>query len=403
MDANAVNNILIRFAQEGIQTPDAIEATKADILASMPEAVKESMANLSDDEKIASFMDAYFAGKKGVAEQAEPTQKKTIAPVTSSLSAEDAMSIQSYYDLNAEKMGLRASKSRVVCLLTDKPVLAAIHVNGAKLKPTIGENTEKNFDKWKDQLVDTPENKQAYAELKEAFMKGEEMEVYINPDAKEKNIGFTVETTDDNNQPVTLNMTKEDARDFLLTRVQGVIAATSENTIGISIRFIAKRNNSATDNEANAGIDGTVRVAVQNNKALKSNPDLKVCTCAILETNGQRTVNDQFNAKTAKYFSIYTGKNKSDGTPITRKVRMTGKTSVYVVERKPEYVTVFGQAVKAKGFGMTNKERAKVLENCRKAMALLTSDATKATSNAMRTARAQILQGRGTNSPMNFR
>lgn len=402
MDANAVNNILIRFAQEGIQTPDAIEATKADILASMPEAVKESMANLSDDEKIASFMDAYFAGKKGVAEQAEPTQKKTIAPVTSSLSAEDAMSIQNYYDLNAEKMGLRASKSRVVCLLTDKPVLAAIHVNGAKLKPTIGENTEKNFDKWKDQLVDTPENKQAYAELKEAFMKGEEMEVYINPDAKEKNIGFTVETTDDNNQPVTLNMTKEDARDFLLTRVQGVIAATSEDTIGISIRFIAKRNNSATDNEANAGIDGTVRVAVQNNKALKSNPDLKVCTCAILETNGQRTVNDQFNAKTAKYFSIYTGKNKSDGTPITRKVRMTGKTSVYVVERKPTYVTVFGQAVKAKGFGMTNKERAKVLENCRKAMALLTSDATKATSNAMRTARAQILQGRGTNSPMNF-
>lgn len=402
MDANAVNNILIRFAQEGIQTPDAIEATKADILASMPEAVKESMANLSDDEKIASFMDAYFAGKKGVAEQAEPTQKKTIAPVTSSLSAEDAMSIQNYYDLNAEKMGLRASKSRVVCLLTDKPVLAAIHVNGAKLKPTIGENTEKNFDKWKDQLVDTPENKQAYAELKEAFMKGEEMEVYINPDAKEKNIGFTVETTDDNNQPVTLNMTKEDARDFLLTRVQGVIAATSEDTIGISIRFIAKRNNSATDNEANAGIDGTVRVAVQNNKALKSNPDLKVCTCAILETNGQRTVNDQFNAKTAKYFSIYTGKNKSDGTPITRKVRMTGKTSVYAVERKPEYVTVFGQAVKAKGFGMTNKERAKVLENCRKAMALLTSDATKATSNAMRTARAQILQGRGTNSPMNF-
>lgn len=258
------------------------------------------------------------------------------------------------------------------------------------------------FDKWKDQLVDTPENKQAYAELKEAFMKGEEMEVYINPEAKEKNIGFTVETTDDNNQPVTLNMTKEDARDFLLTRVQGVIAATSEDTIGISIRFIAKRNNSATDNEANAGIDGTVRVAVQNNKALKSNPDLKVCTCAILETNGQRTVNDQFNAKTAKYFSIYTGKNKSDGTPITRKVRMTGKTSVYVVERKPEYVTVFGQAVKAKGFGMSNKERAKVLENCRKAMALLTSDATKATSNAMRTARAQILQGRGTNSPMNF-
>lgn len=402
MDANAVNNILIRFAQEGIQTPDAIEATKADILASMPEAVKESMANLSDDEKIASFMDAYFAGKKGVAEQAEPTQKKTIAPVTSSLSAEDAMSIQNYYDLNAEKMGLRASKSRVVCLLTDKPVLAAIHVNGAKLKPTIGENTEKNFDKWKDQLVDTPENKQAYAELKEAFMKGEEMEVYINPDAKEKNIGFTVETTDDNNQPVTLNMTKEDARDFLLTRVQGVIAATSEDTIGISIRFIAKKNNSATDNEANAGIDGTVRVAVQNNKALKSNPDLKVCTCTILETNGQRTVNDQFNAKTAKYFSIYTGKNKSDGTPITRKVRMTGKTSVYAVERKPEYVTVFGQAVKAKGFGMTNKERAKVLENCRKAMALLTSDATKATSNALRTARVQILQGRGTNSPMNF-
>ena len=76
--------------------------------------------------------------------------------------------------------------------------------------------------------------------------------------------------------------------------------------------------------------------------------------------------------------------------------------SILVRTSKPEYVTVFGQAVKAKGFGMTNKERAKVLENCRKAMALLTSDATKATSNAMRTARAQILQGRGTNSPMNF-
>lgn len=401
MDMNATSNILIRFAQEGIQTPDAIEATKADILATMPESVRESMADKSDDEKIASFMDAYFAGKKG-APAAAPTDKKEIAPVALTISSEDSLSIQNYYDLNAEKMGLRASQSRVVSILTDKPILAAIHVQGAKLRPTIGEKAEDKFNAWKDSLVDTDENKQAFAELKESFMKGEEMEVFVNPDAKEKVIGYKVETTDDNNQPTVLCLNKQDARDFLLTKVQGVIAARDENSVGISIKFITRKNKAANDNEANASVDGTIRVGIQNGKALREHPELRVCTCSIMETNGKREINDQFNAKSAKYFTIYTGKQKSDGTPITRKVRMSGKTEVYVVERNPEYVNTFGPAVRSKGFGLTTKERNKILESCQKAMALITMDASKADTNAMRTARAQILQKHGSVSAQNF-
>lgn len=398
---NAAQEVMLAMARRGITSPAEVESTKQAILAESPQALVAQLGDMSDDEKVLKLMDAWFLAKEGTAApSSNPTQRKETAPADAALTAEESMGIQSWLDLHAEEMGQRAAQSRVVCILTDRPVLAAIHVPDAKLTPSITEKTEESFKKWEDRLVDTPENRAAFAEMKAAFMKKEPMEVYINPDAKERAIGYTIETTDSQGQPQTLNLTKEAARDFLLVKVQGVIQARGEDSIGIRVKWTARKKPVSADNEANAAVRGTTSVTVLNRKALQNNPSLSRTTCVIAEVGGQKTVNNAFNAKTARYFEILTDKTDDQGKRLTRKQRLSGKTAVYNVERREEYVNDFGPAVKVKGTSMSKADRRKVHEAVINSLADMRH--TQVESNELRSALAQINRGNAAPAAVGF-
>lgn len=401
----ANQKLLLIFARNKIVEAAEIEATKQAIIASMPPALLAELEGQSDSEKACAGADAYFEALGGKADP-DPTQRKQTAPQDMSITAEDAIAVTDYLDLHAEENGKRAAKSRVLNILTDKPILASIIVPNAKLTPTIGEKTDANFAKWESMLVDTPENKQAYAELKAAFLKKEAMEVYVNPDAREKTIGWHVATTDGNDNPVNINLTKESAISFLLIKVQGVVQPRGENTVGIRIKWTAKKQPTAPNNESTAALSGTSSVTLLNRKALQANPGLSVCTCVIQQANGQKTINEQYNAKTAKYFSVVTNRLNQKREAITRKIRLPGKTSVYKVQRLEDYMADFGPAERQRGSGLTKQERQKISNAVTISLAAMQKNLgslqdSTVESNELRTALAEIRRG-GKSAPANF-
>lgn len=365
-EQQAMMELRLKLAQHQILEESQIEATKQKILASSSPEVLASMEGLSDTEKALKCADAYFAAMTGKTEapSADPSKSKKSTAPQLNMTAEDTNAIQQYLDENAEATNARTSRTRVICQLTDKPVLAAVHVSGAKLIPSVGEKAEANFAKWESMLVDTPENKQKFQEMKTAFMKKEPMEVFINPDAREKVIGWKIETIDENNQPITQILNKDDAIAFLLIKVQGVIPNRDANSIGLAIRWSESKRNKAKDNENGGGSKGVTSISVKNRKALSENKDLSVCTCAIISQGGQKVINDQYNAKTAAYFEINTGKKNMKGEVICRKIRLSGKTQAYRVERKEEFMSKFSNAEGSKTGKMTTKEKS-AIQNAR--------------------------------------
>lgn len=394
---NAGMQLRLKLAQRGITAGAEVETTIQKILANTPGAVLAQMEGMSDEEKALQQCDLYFAslgqGSMGSEQgEADPSQKSGgTMPTGAGMTAEDAGAIQDWLDANAEVTGARAARTVVLNQITDKPTLANLHVQGALLIPSVGENFEQQCAQWKANLVDTPENKAAFEELTAAFRKKEPMAVYINEKAREKVIGWTVSTTDEKNNPIEIKMNKEDAIAFLLTSVQGVVRPKNEHSIGIRIRWTEKKASRAKDNESGNAGKGTTSVVVMNRKAVTENPGLSVCSCITLEQNGTKVVNDSYNAKTAKYFEVKTTRmNAKTHEYITRKVRLSGKTQAYRVVRKDDFVEAFGPAERVKdGTALTKKQKQQVSEAVKASFNSFMHD-TSIENNQLRTAMAQI-------------
>ena len=400
MNANEANQkFLLVCARNRITNPEEVQATMQAILASAPKAVLDSMSDKSDVEQALELADAYFRAQ-GAGVTDDPNQTKETKPQDTLASAEEMSAIQDYLDANASDTSKRQARTSVLAVITDKPVLAKIHVPNARLVPTLSDKTEGLFAKWESQLVDTPENKQAFEDLKASYLKKEEMEVYINPDAREKTIGWKIATTDDQGQPVTMNLTRDTAISFLLVKVQGAIQPRGEESIGIRIKWTAKRQAASGDNENNSASKGTTSVTLLNRKALQSNDKLSICSCQIQEANGEKLVNDQFNAKTAASFKVVTDRKNKKGEVICRTIRLPGKTSVYRVQRLEEFVNDFGAAERAKGVGMTKSEKKKINEAVKRALVSMQGQAVE--DNDLRTALAAIRQNQRAAGPKNF-
>ena len=385
MNANEANQkFLLVCARNRITNPEEVQATMQAILASAPQAVLDSMSDKSDVEMALELADAYFKAQ-GSGATDDPNVTKETKPQDAPASAEQMQAIQDYLDANASETSKRAARTSVLAVITDRPVLAKIHVPNARLTPSLSAKTESLFAKWESQLVDTPENKQAFADLKVAYLKKEEMEVYINPDAKERTIGWKIQTTDDQGQPVVQNLTRDSAISFLLVRVQGAIQPRGEESIGIRIKWTAKRQAASGDNENNSASKGTTSVTLLNRKALQSNDKLSICSCQIQEANGEKLINDQFNKK---------------GEVICRTIRLPGKTSAYRVQRVDEFVNDFGPVEKSKGAGLTKSEKKKINEAVKRALVNLQGQAID--DNDLRTAFAMIRQNQRDIAPKNF-
>lgn len=371
-EALAKSQLLIKLVQHGIVQQAAQEAAIQSILSESPKAAVDALGDITDIEKANQLADAWLAAhsdSKPGSGEADPSKKKSTKPASSTFSAEDIRNLDDMLNANAVDKEKRLAATRLVNVLTDKPCLYAIHVAGTKLIPNNGDaNLASKFAKWQATLVDTAANKQAFEELKAEYEKGSPMEVYINTEAREKVIGYTVETTDDNGNPDTRILTKETAIAFLLFDVPGYIPARNEDTsIGMKLRWQTRSQKMAKDVEGQSS-GGTSVVSILNRKAMKNNKDLSVCTCQIKEVGGQKETNANYSAKTAKFFEVKTGRVTSKGEPINRKVRLSGKTTVYAVQRIAKY-DIFGPADSKKGSGqMTRAQREKQLEANRNAL-----------------------------------
>lgn len=347
--------LTLRLAKENYTEPTEQEAVIQKILASIPPAVMDTRGDKSDHEMALMYADTYFeAGKESTAAQGRETKPTTVA-----MSGEEKMAIMDYLESNAEEIEARSARTRVISLLTDKPVLGAIIGKNAQLKPSINENAEANFAKWEKVLLDTPENKKKFQQMKATWMKGDFMDVYVNPDAKEKVIGYAIETINDEKVPVVENYDKEGTIAFLMVKVNGAIPPKGEDSVGLRLNWTASR--AEADNENGAATKGTTNVLVLNRKAVTNNPDLRVCTSVPVEANGAPVMNENYNAKTEDFFVIQTDRRNSKGEIINRKVRLSGKTTVQAVERLEQYQAVFGTNKGPKG-GMTKSEKAKAQE-----------------------------------------
>lgn len=380
MDATqAKAKLILAIAKRGIFDPAEQEATIQKILESAPQSALDKMGDMNDMEKALNLVNSYFAtsgGEQAAVDPTKHTSKASTKPTVASMTAEDQSAIKMMFDSKAVETGKRAAQTRVINQLTDKPVLAAIHVSGAKLTPSRTESFESKFAEYEKALCEDPENRKKFEAMKAAVEKGEQVEVYLNANAKEKVIGWTIETLDENMNPTTKQLTKESAKSFLILDVQGIIQTRGENTLGLRIRWsTSSKSKSASNNESDGASKGVTSVTVLNRKAIKDNPGLSVCTCSKLSTAGVEAINESYSARSDMFFEIYTGKTDSKGQKAKRKVRLAGKTKAYRVERDEQYLNTFGAAERKKGEGeMTKKELQKLADARVSAMYALAND-----------------------------
>lgn len=346
--------VVIYLVGKKIIDPAGQQATIQKVLTETAPALVEAdrAAGLSDEEIFLKHADAWFQANgdtNGGAPEAPKHGKKT-EPTAVTLTAEETQQLDMIINQNAVEKGKKTAQSSVVAVLTDKPVMSQIYIQGSDLIPVVGANAEAQLKKYEENLVDTPENKAAFAQLKAAWLKKEPMQVYINPKAKSKIIGFKVNTLGENGTPETKIMSKEDAVIFLAFEVNGIIPARDDNSVGIKLRWRAKKGDVTSDSTA-----GTSVVAIINQKILSTNTALSVCTSDIIDSE----VNENFRAKTAQSF-LCVGKRKAkDGTVINVTTRLPGVTKVHGVKRNSEYVATFG-AVGAKRNGGQSAKAANV-------------------------------------------
>jgi len=364
----AKNSLAIKMVQAKIVNPDEQQATIQKVLAELPASTLEAdrAKGLSDEEIVDTHFAEWLKGKSNTSDEAVKGKKRTGAPVAITMSAEEQQTFDMLLNSNSVAKGNRTANTNVVAVLTDKPVLSAIHVQGATLTPVISEKAEETLKKYENNLLQTDENKQAFAELTAAWKKKEELAVFLSPNARPKVIGFKVNTIGEDGSPETRIMDKEEAMVFLVFEVNGNVPPKSENGIGIKLRW--KASTSAPDATGNVK-EGNSIVVIMNRKNITTNPSLSECTSVITDE-----VTDTYKAKTEKYFLVLTGKPKKDGTPGTRITRLPGVTKAKIVKRAEAYVPKFGQVGERKGSGgMSKSEKAANLTAMRMAMRQLAS------------------------------
>lgn len=388
----AKQQAIVYLVQKRILTQPEQQATIQKVLADTAPALIEAdrAAGLTDEEIFLKHADAWFQAHGDAAPEGAPSTpahgKKT-EPASVNLTAEEQTKLDMLINMNAVAKGKRSAQTQVVAVLTDKPVMSQIFVKGSTLTPVVPETAEEQMKKYESELVDTPENKQNFAQLKAAWMKGEQMQVYLNPKARQKVIGFKVNTLGENGTPETRIMTKEDAIVFLACEVNGIIPARDDNSIGIKLRWRANRKSDVTSNNN----DGTSVVAIINLKILQNHPELSICTSVVVDSE----VNDKYRAKTEMSF-LRVGKRKNKkGESIQVRTRLSGTTKVKAVKRSDEFLATFGQ-VGARKSGQSDKSVKATRDAVRMTMRALTNDSMTLHSDAAKEAQARAMRDMAT-------
>lgn len=302
---------------------------------------------LEEQALATKYAERYFTMKNGIMNkptgQATP-QAPSVAKVRPSVPAAEAAKLQQFQENTRQQRAEASAKTSLLRMLGDKPYPGTYMAPNMTMKPKV--NIQK-FEAYADQLVQTEENKRAYEEAMNAIRNNTEMAVYIPAEDKwnPKNVGIVIQTpseTAGSGQMQEMMLPDKEAISFVAVNLNGYIPCDANHP---GCRIGAARV--AAPKAQSRGVTLTPRLIYVNKKEAYSKPDQHEFISRP-KMNGNQPVTKEGTVRSALSFEIIDkNKLKNDGTPKTRKVRVSGRAMVPVFERtQPKYVEIFGEAQK---------------------------------------------------------
>lgn len=358
---DAANFMVTVCAEKGLFSQEQIEAEVKAVVESIPSAtrVMYAPAELQDDNYVlaANFYEVYLgeAGSKQnpaniavtVGGGTLSTSKGAFVPPTT-LTDEQNAAAQALLAGNLEAKAQKTVQTKVAKLLVRAPKASEL-IGGKKVVPECDADKLAEYEKY---LLDTPENKKAFATVKEAVQKKTPMPVFIN-DASRKYMGVIVATPVlETGKTIMKEIAMDDERLTNFLAIELFCRIPSEATgLGCKISGFKK---------AKAGKKADVDVTRAQGKAhivwdgkttaiKEGDPNLVI---SINEKKGKEVKDSK--VRIAESFKIYATKKSEDGSvefktnkkgeKITKSIRLQGKTNeMPVLVRKSDYVELFGE------------------------------------------------------------
>lgn len=196
---SAKNQMLALLAQKGIFDEAAVEAKCAEIVDSMPPSTKSAYApaELADDVFVlaANYYDTYegkmSSGTPNTGLQLQETGKvaKASKDIEPTLTDAEEKNVQKVVATNLDAKAAKTAATKIVALLVRAPKPSVMH-KGLTVVP---ECAAEKLAKIEARLVDTVENKKAFADAKAAIESGKAVPVSFD-DTSRKLVGVTIST-----------------------------------------------------------------------------------------------------------------------------------------------------------------------------------------------------------------
>lgn len=327
------------FMMKGFFAKDAQEAEIEKLAATYP-AAKAAEEGLTD------VVDIAYAAMLALQGEAAPTDtKQVVTNPTDTISAADKAFINT--KLRAEK-GLRQQKSRatkITKLLLGKPAPSDYIAAGTTgiMKVDGFKNIQEKINKGEYKLLPDDaagtENAVAsttnYNNFVAAMANPEQHPFAVNiGKLNTRPVGYIIETLDAAGaNTVTDPLTREEFEKFLILQTEGFLLAASADDPGAALRYI--------DPSADLSNPGKVKpgrtvVVDKNKKEAIAAGRYDIVTSVNTSKTKKATVKSELGFRVE-----VVGKQKNDGTPVTRLVRVSLEIDVPELETKVDYVEKF--------------------------------------------------------------
>ena len=338
---------------KGILAPDKVEAEIANMAGQLAPATAAEKGLTSDIDKAYEVM---MIQKGSVAPQ--NTTEVSTQPTRTVSAAEQKQINMTLIQQQSTRAAVSANSS-VEKYVIDRPAPSEyIPANATGVIPV--ESWKKIEEQWGGKVLpDDDEIKSTtnYNQLKAAAEAGTPVAVYVGKQTF-KPIGYIINkgsAVGVASQPV--QMTKEQAENFLALEAAGYILS-SDTKPGLKLRFIKEH---ASKSKPGQFIPAKTVLADANKKAAIEAGAYVV----------SREVTDEVKEtglKSDLCFKVDTGKPKANGNGnIIRTIRVTVKSTVKTLERKSDFVDVFGTGKKESNKDLGDIPTGKQLENITRA------------------------------------
>lgn len=343
---NALGQMLLA---KGILTPSDVEAEISKMASSCPEATAAEKGLTTDVDKAYEVMmiqNGTVAPTSTTAVSTQPTR---------GVSAAEQKQINMTLIAQQGERSAVSNNSSVDKYVFDRPAPADYIPAGTKgIIPA--ESWKKIEEEWGGKVLDDDDeiaSKTNFNTLKAAAEAGTPVDVYVGK-MSTKAIGYIINkgsAVGASSQPT--QMTREQAENFLALETAGYILS-SDVKPGLKLRYIKEH---ASKSKPGTLVPAKTVLADANKKAAVEAGSYVISREASSESK-------ETGLKTALCFKVDTGKPKRNGQGnIIRTIRVTAKATVPVLERKSEFVEVFGTGKKESNKDLGVIPTGKQLEN----------------------------------------